>query len=228
MDSGFWWQLPLAFPIEISSSHVNTMRKSSPVPTICCGSWVDAALNSFPLIFPSPQIAHLNIAIASGKFGQYMKPSRNTSPKPLSHLGSPALMSQLTFPGWVYCPRKPHPQGNEYHTICCGQTGILFDFEVVEGRDRHAQLGKPEYEVEHGKTSGLLLRLTKSIHQSARYVVLDSGYCVLKVLISFRKSGVFACSLIKECRYWPAYWQGEAIDHYFVGKNIDDTASVEG
>ena len=136
--------------------------------------------------------------------------------------------SRWTCPGWVFCPRKPHPQGNDYHTICCGETGILFDFEVVEGRDRPTQLGRPEYEVEHGKTGGLLLRLTQSIHQSARYVVLDSGFCVLKGLISLVKSGVFACSLIKKHRYWPAYCQGEAIDQYFVGKNVGDTAAVEG
>ncbi|KAL7487238.1 hypothetical protein ACHAW6_012858 [Cyclotella cf. meneghiniana] len=107
--------------------------------------------------------------------------------------------SRWTCPGWVFCPRKPHPQGNEYHTICCGETGILFDFEVVEGRDR-----------------------------PTRYVVLDSGFCVLKGLISLVKSGVFACSLIKKRRYWPAYCQGEAIDQYFVGKNVGDTAAVEG
>ncbi len=58
-------------------------------------------------------------------------------------------------------------------------------------------MGKPEYEVEHGKTSGLLLWLTKYIHHLARYVVLDSGFCVLKGLISLVKSGVFACALIK-------------------------------
>ena len=77
----------------------------------------------------------------------------------------------------------------------------MFDFEVVEGKDRPAQLGKPEYEVEHGKTGGLLLRLTKSIHQSARYIVLDSRYCFLKGLISLVKSGDFACLLIRNCRY---------------------------
>ena len=140
----------------------------------------------------------------------------------------PIWNSRSTCPGWEFCPRKPHPQGNKYHTICCGVTGILFDFEVVEGRDRPTQLGRPEYEVEHGKTGGLLLRLTKSIHQSARYVVLDSGFCVLKGLISLMKSGVFACSLIKKHRYWPAYCQGEAIDRYFVGKNVGNTAAVEG
>ena len=56
----------------------------------------------------------------------------------------------------------------------------MFDFEVVEGRDRPTQLGRPEYEVELGKTGGLLLPLRMSIHQSGKYVVLDAGFCVLK------------------------------------------------
>ena len=28
--------------------------------------------------------------------------------------------NKWSCPGWVFCPRKPHPFGNEYHTICCG------------------------------------------------------------------------------------------------------------
>ena len=44
--------------------------------------------------------------------------------------------SRWTCPGWVWCPRKPHPYGNEYHTICCAHSGILFAMEMVEGKDR--------------------------------------------------------------------------------------------
>ncbi len=33
--------------------------------------------------------------------------------------------SQWPCPGWVFCPCKPHPFGNEYHTTCCGLQGIL-------------------------------------------------------------------------------------------------------
>jgi hypothetical protein len=43
-------------------------------------------------------------------------------------------LSRWTCPGCFFCPRKPHPFGNEYHTICCGDSGILFDLEIVEGR----------------------------------------------------------------------------------------------
>ncbi len=41
--------------------------------------------------------------------------------------------NQWTCPGWVFCPRKPHLFGNEYHTACCGLSGIMFSMEMVEG-----------------------------------------------------------------------------------------------
>ena len=55
----------------------------------------------------------------------------------MSHVFSPGWICCLdesmsiwfgkyTCPGWVYCPRKPHPYGNEYHDISCGISGIIF------------------------------------------------------------------------------------------------------
>ena len=32
--------------------------------------------------------------------------------------------SRWTCPGWVFCPRKPHPFGNEYHAIADEDFGI--------------------------------------------------------------------------------------------------------
>ena len=54
--------------------------------------------------------------------------------------------NKYTCPGFVFCPRKPKDKGNEYHTICCGLTGIMFGWEIVEGKDRPRQLGKPDFE----------------------------------------------------------------------------------
>ncbi len=119
-------------------------------------------------------------------------------------------MNRYTCPGWVFCPRKPHPFGNEYHTICCAETGILFDFEIVEGNDRPREMPAAEF-ADKGKTAGLLLRLTKSVHHSARYVVLDSGFCVLKALVELQKVGVFAGALIKKRRFWPALVPGDVM-----------------
>ena len=33
---------------------------------------------------------------------------------------------QWTCPGWIFSPRKPHPYGNEYHSICDVFSGIMF------------------------------------------------------------------------------------------------------
>jgi hypothetical protein len=106
-------------------------------------------------------------------------------------------LSSWTCPGWVFCSQKPHPFGNKYHTICCGESGILFDLEIVEGKDRPAEIGDPEFS-NHSNTGGLLLRLTKSIYHSTRYEVLDSGFCVLAALVAFRKLGVFFWGIDQE------------------------------
>jgi Transposase IS4 len=46
-----------------------------------------------------------------------------------------AWINRYACPGYMYVPRKPWPQGNEYHTACCGTTGILFRAELAEGKD---------------------------------------------------------------------------------------------
>jgi hypothetical protein len=68
--------------------------------------------------------------------------------------------SEYACPGWMFVPRKPHPFGNEYHTACCGKSGILWSLELVEGKDWPWQLDKLDFE-NLGKTVGLLLRLTR-------------------------------------------------------------------
>jgi hypothetical protein len=50
-----------------------------------------------------------------------------------------------TCPGFVFCPRKPWDTGNEYHTIACGLTSIIFYMEMVEGKGRAKELGKMEF-----------------------------------------------------------------------------------
>ena len=67
-----------------------------------------------------------------------------------------------SFPGWMFVPRKPKPFGNEYHTMCCGLSGVLYSMELVEGKDRPSSLGEMEFD-NYGKTFGLLLRVTRTI-----------------------------------------------------------------
>eukprot|EP00957_Ditylum_brightwellii_P141759 10801006-Ditylum_brightwellii.AAC.1 len=58
--------------------------------------------------------------------------------------------NKWTSPEWIYCPRKPHPYGNEYHSICDGLSGIMHYVEMVEGKDRPCELGKQKFHKEGG------------------------------------------------------------------------------
>jgi hypothetical protein len=135
--------------------------------------------------------------------------------------------NQWTCPGWMFVPRKPHPMGNEYHSICCGLSGIMFAIELVQGKDRPSQLPNDKYS-EHGKAAGLLMRLTESIHHSGRVVIMDSGFCVLQSLIQLASVGVYGSAVIKKRRYWPKYINGDAIDSQFESKEIGETDSLPG
>jgi hypothetical protein len=69
--------------------------------------------------------------------------------------------NRWTCPGWMFVPRKPHPFGNECHSICCAETMIMYAIEIVEGKDAPPQRPRDPNE-KLGKTAGLLLRLCKS------------------------------------------------------------------
>ena len=134
-------------------------------------------------------------------------------------------LNKFTCPGWMFVPRKPRPFGNEYHTICCGLTGILFAMELVEGKDRPTQLPSPP---PHMKTTSLLLELCKSLYGSGKVIVLDSGFRVLKALIALKKVGVFAHAVINKRRYWPKFVPGEAINDHMKEKNVGDVDCLQG
>ena len=94
----------------------------------------------------------------------------------------------------------------------------MFSVELVEGKDHPVDLGPPEYEASIGKTGGLLLRMLKSCFNSGRYVVLDSGFCVLKAIVALYEKGLYAGALIKKRRFWPSLVPGDAIDAQYTGE----------
>ena len=73
-------------------------------------------------------------------------------------------------PGWMAVGRKPRPFGNEYHTMACAQSHILFWMEMVEGKDRPPQLGPLQHVEAHGKLCGLVLRAAEGIKGSIRVI----------------------------------------------------------
>jgi hypothetical protein len=90
------------------------------------------------------------------------------------------------------------------------------------------QMGLPEFEAEKGKTAGLLLHMTRQLWGTAKFVVMDSGFCVLEALIELRKKGVFSTALIKKRHYWPKYIDGDKIDLHFADKEVGTVDALKG
>lgn len=135
-------------------------------------------------------------------------------------------LDQWTCPGFIVCPRKPWPYGNEYHTISCGESQIIYAVDLVEGKDEPRQ--QPKKYAEHGKTVGVMLRLSEPLFHTSKVVVCDSGFCVLKGIIEMRKHGVFCQALVKKRRYWPKYVNGDHIAKHFESKDVGSVDALSG
>ena len=123
----------------------------------------------------------------------------------------------------MFVPHKPRPFGNEYHTVCCSLPGILWQMEIVKGKDDPSQI-VPKFN-NQGKTVGLLLHVLEPIFGKGNMVVLDS---VLKRIMELKMCGVYASTLIKKQKYWATYIKGEAIKQHFGGKQVGDCDSWKG
>ena len=135
--------------------------------------------------------------------------------------------NRWTCPGWVFCPRKPYPFGNEYHTMCCALSAIMFVIDLVEGKQRPKELPSRDPN-RFGNTVSLLLRMTNTIVGSGKVIILDSGFCVLKGITELMKRGIYAGALIKKRRYWPKFIKGDAMDAHMSTKATGETACLTG
>ena len=129
--------------------------------------------------------------------------------------------NMFTCPGFVFCPRKPWETGNEYHTIACAKSNIIFFGEIVEGKDCPPELPEQEYNNCGGKTVGLLLQMTQPIWNSGRVVILDSGFCVLQGLIELAKMGLYASALIKKEGTGQNMWRARKSNSSFRIKRLE-------
>ncbi len=136
-------------------------------------------------------------------------------------------VGKFTCPGFMCVPRKHWPLGNEYHTISCGRSGILYSLEIVEGKDEPKEAAPKEFS-SLGKTVGLLLRLTRPICGSSKVVVLDSGFCVLQGIAELRKKGVFSAALIKKRKYWPKHIDKDGIKAHSKVLEVGTVDAMKG
>ncbi len=130
-------------------------------------------------------------------------------------------------PGFMFVPRKPHPSGNEYHSIADGDQGkpIMWRIKIQEGKDRlKDQNNNPLYPTEfenYTKTSALMLYMTKPIHNTGKIVTMDSGFCVAAGILALHHVGVYGQALIKKRgRYWPKHVPGNEIEEHMRDKDL--------
>lgn len=124
-------------------------------------------------------------------------------------------------PGFMTVKRKPHPLGNEYHTICDGETCIMFKMELVEGKSRPQQ--RPlKYEAEYGKTASLVIRMTEELSTTGRVVVMDSAFCVMSAIYQLYKRGLYTATVAKKRAYWPRGIPGDEVNAHMAGKPVGE------
>ena len=103
--------------------------------------------------------------------------------------------------------------------MCCGESGIVYVWDIVDGRDHPIPMGQPVFETSPNmKMVGLVLQLTRALWSTGKAVIINSGFCVLKGLLEIRKRGGLWNCIDKNMRYWPRGVYGDAINNYFRSK----------
>ena len=103
----------------------------------------------------------------------------------------------------------------------------MFVVELVYGKEHPRQSGPLEFENLGGKTVGLLSPMRKSYFPTGRYVIIDSGFYILKGLINLSKKGIFACTVIKKIRNWPNMVPDKETEDHFGGVEMGDTDTIQ-
>ena len=67
-------------------------------------------------------------------------------------------MNKFKCPGFFAFHHKPHKKGNKYHTICCGESGLMYVWYIVEGMDNIIPMGITKCDIcTNMKTVGLMI-----------------------------------------------------------------------
>ena len=140
------------------------------------------------------------------------------------------IFSNAFAPGWMNVKRKPHPFGNEYHTIACCDTHIIFFIEIMEGKDRPTEGPNKtaEFEAEKGLTPALITRIIRTIWGSSRVVLLDSGFGYLPCLQALKEKGLYSTCVIKKHAHWPAGTEGSLLLQEMAGREVGSIRICEG
>jgi hypothetical protein len=129
-------------------------------------------------------------------------------------------------PGFMCVPRKPHPFGNEYHSICDGDDGkpIMWRIKLVEGKDRpkkaNGSWAFPSDYDRLSKTAKTMVEMTKPLHGTGKVVMGDSGFAVRDGVIECAERGVEPMVYAKKRGHWPRGVPGDHIDVHFADAEL--------
>ena len=98
-------------------------------------------------------------------------------------------MTRWNCPGWIFIQTEPYPTSNYYHTVYYGESGILYDVEIVDEKGKPKEL-TDDINNETGRENCLLLFLKKLLQKIGKVVVLVSGFCIIQVMIDLIKVGL--------------------------------------
>jgi len=138
-------------------------------------------------------------------------------------------LNKYNCPGFVFCPRKPWPFGNEWHTIACSMSMILFMVEIVEGKDHPKEMPEPRHNRdENNRLHDTTYTPSRKVLYFGFWCILDSGFCVLAGIILLAHWVVYASAVIKKRRYWPKYIKGDEIKAHFANKPVGSFDALPG
>ena len=134
--------------------------------------------------FPIPEFNDPFFQQRKMQEGYNKKMAAHFDPSWVSDLGESIQkeINRYTCPGWMFVPRKPHPFGNQYHTVTCAKSKVIYNVDIFEGKDQPRVVSKKDFEG-RGATAGLMVRMTKLLQGTSNMVVVDSGFCEMEGLI---------------------------------------------
>jgi len=90
-------------------------------------------------------------------------------------------LGQYMCPGFMCVPRKPWPYGNEYHTIACRESQIIYNADLVEGKDEPRQCPQKKLSLE--KQLAVCSDCQSHFFTQARLLFLILGFVFLVGLL---------------------------------------------
>ena len=130
--------------------------------------------------------------------------------------------SRWTCSGSMFVPRKPHPVGNEYHTIV---NGPMWGFVRCGNTRREGQTKRKKGKINTTnmeRPGACFLNYVSPLFMTGKVVILDSGFCALISVLALKKMGAFSAALIHKRRYRPRYVKGEEIEAHFEDAPVGD------